>query len=134
MQQVRAIEDYRTHSYLIFDQWDQPHRVPVALSKEEVDVQETPTIPDIMLNPNKSRNQIDLTDTEYDELSMGRNQMEALLNQIIREAEEEMDEWDGEGERLEAEGMEASDSEEDYVKPVNSLYTVPSMSGKGQRY
>lgn len=130
MQQVRAIGDYRTHSYIIFDQFDQPHRVPVATGKEDLkEEQSLPSFPDIMPNPMKSRNQMDLTDAEYEELLMGRGRMDALLNQIIREAEEEIEQWDADEEE-----DDSANSDNEKLAQVNALYTRPTMVGKGRKY
>ena len=89
MQQVQAIGDYRTHSYVIFDQRNQLHVVPVAIGNDH---RVPPQFPEVLLNPKKTRDQMDLTDAEYEELAMGKGQMDALLNQVIQEADEEVEE------------------------------------------
>ena len=141
MQQVRAIGDYRTHSYVIFDQGNKPHVVPVSTGN---DARVQPQFPEVLLNPKKTREQMDFTDAEYEELALGRGRMDALLNQVIQEAEEEIDEWDGEEATDDGEESEETDQEErenlnhaDQEEP-EVLYLskgfIPTMAGKGWRY
>lgn len=62
LQQVQAFGDYRNHTYVIFDHLETPHRViPVPIAAIEED-QETEGPPEVLLNPEKSRDQMDLSD------------------------------------------------------------------------
>ena len=129
MQQVQAIGDYRTHSYVIFDQRNQPHVVPVATGN---DLRGPSQLPEVLLNPKKPRDQMDLTDAEYEELALGKGRMDALLNQVIQEADEEVEEWDGEEETDDEDETEEGTQEEE-VLCMNKGF-VPTVAGKGWRY
>lgn len=124
MQQVRALGDYKTHSYIIFDQRDQPHVVPVSNLDDHHTTKYDNAIglPEVLPNPGKTREQFDLTDAEYEELAIGRHRMDALLNQIISEAQEEIEAWEDEEE------------ESDAIDVQEQQYPAPCMSGKGQEY
>ena len=93
LQQVRALGDYRTYSYIIFDLDAHPYRVALD-DRSTIGLQEQPTgiPPEVMLNPGKERDQTEWTNAEYEELSLRKDQMNALLHQIIAEAREEKEE------------------------------------------
>lgn len=138
LQQVRAMGDYRLHSYVIFDQYDKHHEVPQmcldALQLEEA-INYPP--PEVMLNNGKSRDQMNLTDVEYEELALGKQQMNALLEQLIAEAKEEERLWEEDVEDdEEEEDMEIlGDSEgEDHLPWIRDEYRIPKMTGKGGKY
>lgn len=145
LQQVRAIGDYTTHTYVIFDQNDKPHCVPVS----EYEGNEIPEVSNPLYtvpNPDKAREQMDLTDMEYEALVLGREQMDALLNQVIREAHEEILEWGEEdAESSEEETSEIGEdedeeggvlSEEEEPVPLRTSFGKAQviLAGKGSRY
>lgn len=125
MQQVKAFGDYRTHSYVIFDQWNKPHCVQVSPQKEDKVTHER--ILDVIPNPDKKRENMDLTDTEFEELSMDKEQRDALFNQIIWEARNELEEWDEEISSEEENDEGDTESEEEIIIPR----FLPKMTGKG---
>lgn len=79
---------------------------------------------------------MDLSDIEYKELSVGRDQMGALVNQVVREAKKELAEWE---EDLSTEGEEETDDEEEYSPEEEEEVSrergkiIPIMTGKGGR-
>ena len=71
---------------------------------------------------------MDLTDMEYDELTMGCEQMDALLNQVIRAARDELVEWE-EDAQDEDEGNGFTD-EEDEIE-VDEQGKMGTVLGQG---
>ena len=115
--------------------------VPVSTGN---DAKVQPQFPQVLLNPKKTQEHMDFTDAEYKELALGRGRMDALLNQVIQEAEEEVEEWDGEeaiddGEESEEtdqeewENLNCADQEGSEVLYLSKGF-IPTMAGKGWRY
>lgn len=113
--QVRAIGDYATHSYTIYDAEGTPHLMSSSPGMKHA-LMAKPKGPEVLLNPKGGPG---LTDQEKNEIR-GQEKMQALLARVTLEAQEQMLEYDedfGDDEDDEdEEGPEDEDSEEDHPK------------------
>ena len=67
-EQVQVIGDYRTHSYVIFNQWNQPHVGPGS-TRNDFRVQ--PQFLEVLPNPRKIWDQMDFIDAEDEKKGIG---------------------------------------------------------------
>ncbi|KAI5808597.1 hypothetical protein DFH27DRAFT_606934 [Peziza echinospora] len=95
LEQVKAKGDYQTHTYIIFDDAGSPRQVQNVKGRGERVGREI--IPEVMINPEKlklGRLATQLTDDEFEELAMGQQTIQAILDDIVEDAEEELDMWE----------------------------------------
>ena len=86
--QVRAFGDYSTHAYTIYDAKGLPHEV------QPMDRGRTAPLPEILLNPNKRLPYTELTELETEEIMTGQRKMDAIINRIMSEAEDQSKAWE----------------------------------------
>lgn len=82
--QVRAIGDYSTHSYVIYDADRRPHPVPPA----EGNMGTIPLAPEILVNPSREP-PTELTDQEKEEIVVGQSRMQEIIAKVVADARDQ---------------------------------------------
>lgn len=116
--QVRAIGDYATQSYIIYDAEGNPHQLSSSMACG-ANSPGNPKGPDVLLNPEGGPG---LTDQEKEEIR-GQERMQVLLTRVASEAHEQI---------LEYEEDYGDDEEEEYEEEVEEGDSSEELP-KGQR-
>ena len=128
LRQVKALGDYANHAYYIHDKAGKPHLMPI--SKKGV---EPSSLPSLAIN---GRPPADIDADTVSELEMSREQiLNALIDEVVRSAEKEMDEMEDEAEDADVESIgsiaESFDEEVERTWSDNDLFV--DQSGKARR-
>ena len=135
--QVRAVGDYATHSYVIYDAEGNPHPVPPADGNMNADTPQQ--CPEILVNPSGDP-PVELTDQEREEIMVGQNRMQEIIAKVVADArdqaKEQASDWDQESEP-ESLDFSATKDDEEEIADNDSIYEYPGcgedLSPKGRR-
>lgn len=133
--QVRAVGNYATHSYVIYDTEGRPQPVPPADDNMNPDIPQQ--CPEILVNPSRDP-LVELTDKEKDEIMVGQNKMQEIIAKVVADARDQTKDqisyWNQDSDQesnLCESGVEDGDDE------GNSTYEYPGseedVAPKGQQ-